>query len=271
MASRRDQLRAMSKKNLETHQQTTLQPTLVTDVVNQLNTVSSEVKESVEHIVEPITNPSEQPKLDNITEELQINPTIETETIQETISETVQESESAMKTEQISENESTTDKTEVSDVKNTVSVSSEEVMKEETTTTKLKPTLKTKNSSSKKGKAKEPVSSNTDKYTGREITVTLLLSEEVAEFLFFKSIELGIPAKKYFKDLMVNEIENGVLVEDALAKSYRKTQHDTIKKSIPVNEDLKVAIKETAIKYHMRYTAFMAYVLDKARLADNIK
>ena len=86
--------------------------------------------------------------------------------------------------------------------------------------------------------------------------------------MFLKPIELGIPAKKYFKNLIVNEIENGIPVDDDLAKSYRKTQHDTIKKSIPINEDLKAVIKQTAMKYHMRYTAFMAYVLDKARLEE---
>lgn len=266
MASRRDQLRAMSKKNLETHQQTTLQPTLVTDVVNQLNTVSSEIDEDIKHIVEPILNPSEQAQSDNIATEPQVTPSIVSENTQETIVKPVQETETAMKTEQISENESTTEKTEVPNSENTTTTSLQETIKK--ITTKKKSTPKTNNTSSKKSKLHESNSANTEKYTGREITVTLLVSEEVAEFLFFKSIELGIPAKKYFKNLIVNEIENGVPVDDALAKSYRKTQHDTIKKSIPINEDLKAVIKQTAMKYHMRYTAFMAYVLDKARLAD---
>lgn len=266
MASRRDQLRAMSKKNLETHQQTTLQPTLVTDVVNQLNTVSSETNEDMEHIVKPILSPSEQPQTENIAKESQVTPSIVSENTQETIVKPVQETKTAMKTEQISENESTTEKTEVPNSENTTTTSLQETIKK--ITTKKKSTPKTNNTSSKKSKLHESNSANTEKYTGREITVTLLVSEEVAEFLFFKSIELGIPAKKYFKNLIVNEIENGVPVDDALAKSYRKTQHDTIKKSIPINEDLKAVIKQTAMKYHMRYTAFMAYVLDKARLAD---
>lgn len=266
MASRRDQLRAMSKKNLETHQQTTLQPTLVTDVVNQLNTVSSETNEDTKHIIEQIPTPSEQLKIENIVTEPQVSPIIASENIQETIIEPIQETKTAMKTEQIPENESITEKTEVPNSENTTTTSLQETIKEPTT--KKKSTLKTNHTSSKKEKIKESNSTNTEKYTGREITVTLLVSEEVAEFLFVKSIELGIPAKKYFKNLIVNEIENGVPIDDALAKSYRKTQHDTIKKSIPINEDLKAVIKQTAMKYHMRYTAFMAYVLDKARLAE---
>ena len=266
MASRRDQLRAMSKKNLETHQQTTLQPTLVTDVVNQLNTVSSETNKDTEPIVESNLTSSEQPQTENIVTTPQVTSSIVSENTQKTTVEPVQETKVTMKTEQISENESTTEKTELPNSENTTTISSQETIKEPTT--KKKSTQKTNNTSSKKGNLKESNSANTEKYTGREITVTLLVSEEVAEFLFFKSIELGIPAKKYFKNLIVNEIENGVPIDDALAKSYRKTQHDTIKKSIPINEDLKAVIKQTAMKYHMRYTAFMAYVLDKARLAD---
>ena len=266
MASRRDRLRAMSKKNLETHQQTTLQPTLVTDVVNQLNTVSSETNKDTEPIVESNLTSSEQPQTENIVTTPQVTSSIVSENTQKTTVEPVQETKVTMKTEQISENESTTEKTELPNSENTTTISSQETIKEPTT--KKKSTQKTNNTSSKKGNLKESNSANTEKYTGREITVTLLVSEEVAEFLFFKSIELGIPAKKYFKNLIVNEIENGVPIDDALAKSYRKTQHDTIKKSIPINEDLKAVIKQTAMKYHMRYTAFMAYVLDKARLAD---
>ena len=259
MASRRDQLRAMSKKNLETHQQTTLQPTLVTDVVNQLNTVSSEIHQEIEPVVEVIPTRLEQENSDEMVAEPEVTPNLVPETNQEIIIETVQETETDIKPEQVSEIENT----EVSIAENAISETSQQTIKEPKT--KSKSTPKTNTTSSKKGKTKEV---NADKYTGREITVTLLLSEEVAEFLFLKPIELGIPAKKYFKNLIVNEIENGIPVDDDLAKSYRKTQHDTIKKSIPINEDLKAVIKQTAMKYHMRYTAFMAYVLDKARLKE---
>ena len=221
MASNRDKLRAMSKKNLEEQKQMVEQPTLVTGVVNQLNA--------------------------NITEETNEPVSNQDEVLQEEVAEPVEEVTPQPEEELI--------------------VMLETPIEEKTPTEKKadKPPVPKKSSPKKEKKAAEKPKTE---YTGREVTVTLLLSEEVNEFLTYKSIELRIPAKKFFKDLMINEIENGVLVEDALTKSYRKVQHDTVKRSIPVNEDLKEAIKETAIKYHMKYTPFMAYVIDKARLAS---
>lgn len=143
--------------------------------------------------------------------------------------------------------------------------------KEETESNKMSASQKTKEIKKKPSEHKENITSvlqNNDKYNGKEVTITLLLSEEVEEYLTFKALELRVPVKKLFRELMINEIENGTLIEDDLTKAYRKVQHNTVKKSIPVNEDLKEAIKETAIKYHMRYTPFMTYVIDKARKRD---
>ena len=240
--SKLDQLRAMSKVNLETHQQTSTQPTLVTDVIQQLTSDSPEVQQELEPIVEQIETFSEPS-----TEEPELQPVVEE-----------QENEVVIVTEDEATDETITE--------NTVSTSSENVEVEEP----AKPIQKEKTTHKKSKKAKEAVSPKKT-YTGREITVTLHLPEEVADYLFARAVKSKISTKQCFKDIMINELENGAPVEDTLAKSYRKTQHDTIKKSIQINEDLKADIKEAAVKYCMKYTPFMTYVIDKARLADNAK
>jgi len=235
MASSREKLRAMSKKNLEDQTMVTNQPTLVSSVVNQLNN-ERPVEEKANVASDVINKP--------VTEEVEgIIEGSNSITVTEGSNEATDGSESATATSVTEASDGTTKVSEDA----TVAENATDVIKGYESVTK---------------------GSEDEKYAGREVTVTLLLSDEANEFLTYKAIDLRIPVKKYFKELMINEIENGILVEDGLTKTYRKVQHDTIKKSVPVNEDLKESIKEAAIKYHMRYTAFMAYIIDKARLSE---
>ena len=110
-----------------------------------------------------------------------------------------------------------------------------------------------------------------ERYTGPMKMATLLLSQELYDFMYFKTIEENKPFKTLFKEIMANEIDNGEPVEDELIKSYRKPQKETIKKCVPMPDDLQTEIKQTAIKYHLKYTSFMSYALDKFRLAEKNK
>lgn len=122
-----------------------------------------------------------------------------------------------------------------------------------------------------KEKCTEIAQNTENKYDGKEVAITLLLSEEAADFLVYKAIELNISIKQYFRELMINEIETGCPVEDDLLKSFRKVRHNNVSKAIYVTENLKDNIKKTAIKYHLKYTPFMAYVIEKARYLDSNK
>lgn len=104
-----------------------------------------------------------------------------------------------------------------------------------------------------------------DRYSGKEITVSILIQEEVYDFLYCHSMDLGLPMKAYFKQLMIEEMDPNVTQDEELIKQYRKTQHDTIKKSVLMDVQLKEDIQKKAAENHVRPTAFMSYVIHKAK------
>lgn len=114
-----------------------------------------------------------------------------------------------------------------------------------------------------------PAESLHKEYTGKLVTVSLCLSEELSEYIELKANSLGIPLKTLFKNIMINELENGSPNDDpALLKEYQKRQHTSIKKTMSMEEDLREDIRAASPKYRIKSTAFMSYVIDKARLAD---
>lgn len=119
---------------------------------------------------------------------------------------------------------------------------------------------------SKEKKVESIAPLNKKNYGGKDIKVALLLSEEADEFLAYVAIEKQIPMKQFFREIMINEIENGIPNNDDLAKSYRRVRHGTVKRTVSITEELRSAIKDTAVKYHMKYTSFMAYAVEKSRI-----
>ena len=119
---------------------------------------------------------------------------------------------------------------------------------------------------SKEKRVERIASLNKMNYGGKDIKVALLLSEEADEFLAYVAIEKQISIKQFFREIMINEIENGIPNNDDLAKLYRRVRHGTVKRTVSITEELRSAIKDTAVKYHMKYTSFMAYAVEKSRI-----
>lgn len=105
------------------------------------------------------------------------------------------------------------------------------------------------------------------KYQGHEVIISLLLRPEANNYLTYKAMDLRISAKQLLRNLLIKELAKGY-VEDGLCPQFRTTQHQTIKRSIVIDKQLKEDIMDISIKYRMKYTAFIHYVIYKAYLSD---
>ena len=105
------------------------------------------------------------------------------------------------------------------------------------------------------------------KYQGPEVIISLLLRPEANNYLTYKAMDLRISAKQLLRNLLIKELAKGY-IEDGLCPKFRTTQHQTIKRSIVIDKQLKEDIMDVSIKYRMKYTAFIHYVIYKAYLSD---
>lgn len=259
MASNRDRLKAMSKKNSEAAKQLIDVPTLISDVAERQDTVTNEVvpvqelKEEAVEVQEPI--PIEKIENDLVAKESDVK--IETNLNKELDTQADLDVEKNIPSEDIVSFE---DKKE-DDLNNNTQIS--EAMSSPTVT----PIEEDKNLSEEADSNPETISLS-EKYQGPEVIISLLLQPESNNYLTYKAMDLRISSKQLLKDLLIKELEHGYK-EDDLCPLYRRTQHQTIKRSIVIDKQLKEDIQETAIKYRMRYTAFISYVIYKAYINDS--
>lgn len=106
-----------------------------------------------------------------------------------------------------------------------------------------------------------------EKYQGQEVIVSLLLRPEASNYLTYKAMDLRISGKQLLKNLLMKELVKGYS-EDDLCPEFRTTQRQTVKKSVVIDKQLKEDIMEAAIKYRMKYTVFIHYIIYRAYLND---
>ena len=119
----------------------------------------------------------------------------------------------------------------------------------------------------KKKEKKSDALSFEERFTGTARTSSILIPEDVDEYMYFRCVEENKTFKQLFREIVLNEIDNGQAEENDYLKKFRKSQKGSIKKCVQLEDDFKEEIKKTAVKYHLKYTSFISYALDKSRLA----
>lgn len=110
-----------------------------------------------------------------------------------------------------------------------------------------------------------------DEIVSAPVSISLLLNPDVYEYLIYKAFSLGIPIKDCFRMIVKNEMESAcpeISKDDELAKKYRIVQHNTVRKTIIIDEQFRDEIKTYARYNRMKYTSYMGYCIDRARLND---
>lgn len=102
-----------------------------------------------------------------------------------------------------------------------------------------------------------------DAFTGKLVTLTLLISPEIADYILIKPTMVGDTIRNVFMNIVLDEITIGK-ADETIAPAFRKGQHTEIRKSMQVPEDFRELIKTTAMKYRMKPTAFISYCLTRA-------
>lgn len=100
-------------------------------------------------------------------------------------------------------------------------------------------------------------------FTGKLVTLTLLISPEIADYILIKPTMVGDTIRNVFMNIVLDEITIGK-ADETIAPAFRKGQHTEIRKSMQVPEDFRELIKTTAMKYRMKPTAFISYCLTRA-------
>ena len=232
MASNRDRLREASMRNSEAQKTSIVQETLVSNIANAGIDAKNNTEEEKTSIVEKLeANSVEKPAQKTQFEDISPEIPNETETPKENIPKPLENNGPEKE-----KKKSSTDK---------------------------------KNSKSQKTEKKPEESKLEDKYNGSESNVTLILLPEVRDYLERTPVKRRVPMKTFFKSLLLNELSNGKDTDaPELAEQYRQTQHNTVRKSVPVEINLQEDAKDAAANYGMRYTNFMAYVIHKAMLEE---
>lgn len=102
-----------------------------------------------------------------------------------------------------------------------------------------------------------------ESFTGKLVTLTLLISPEIADYILIKPTMVGNTIRNVFMNIVLDEITIGK-ADETIAPAFRKGQHTEIRKSMQVPEDFRELIKTTAMKYRMKPTAFISYCLTRA-------
>lgn len=102
-----------------------------------------------------------------------------------------------------------------------------------------------------------------ESFTGKLVTLTLLISPEIADYILIKPTMVGDTIRNVFMNIVLDEITIGK-ADETIAPAFRKGQHTEIRKSMQVPEDFRELIKTTAMKYRMKPTAFISYCLTRA-------
>ena len=244
MASNRDRLRNMSKKNTQEAEKLNDVPTLISDVAEREDNTDSEVQIQSEKEVEKEN-------------------TIENNVAQEevTLEEDNQKEGKNDKTLILSSNDEPCESEEnvsiaVAATDSINEKNSEDILHEKAQTILNNPEREAR------------IQNLMEKYQGEETTISLLLQPKANNYLTYKAMDLRISSKQLLKKLLVRELEKGYN-EDALCPTFRQTQRQTIKRSILIDKQLKADVMEAAITYRMKYTAFISYTVYKAYVSDN--
>ena len=106
----------------------------------------------------------------------------------------------------------------------------------------------------------------------KNVSITITLAPEVNQYLELKSRRTGRSMKDLLIDMMTDEFliadNKQINFEDEMMKGYMKTQHGTEKRTVYVPSSFRDDLKKYAMKYYMKYTAFISYVITKNKLAD---
>lgn len=108
-------------------------------------------------------------------------------------------------------------------------------------------------------------------FTQPNVSVTILMSETIDNYLWRKAVHEGITYKQCFKNILLDELKKPVAdLRSPVVKQFQRIQHNQLHKTITIEADFKEAIKEKAKLYYMKYTAFIGYALERARMNDLI-
>lgn len=276
MAGNRDRLRSMSRKNIQEVEKVKDVPTLISDVAER-------DEDAAENKIQPVTKEKIEDKRNDIQEDVKkalLNKNIESQDETQTNIKSISPSEFMNlpveeENQKVQENipviveksnidENIDDKTGIQQSQD----NSDELIEE--------------NSTDSEDESSQDIANNADiiidewqskiedlnkLYQGPEVIISLLLRPEANNYLTYKAMDLRISAKQLLRDLLIKELAKGYF-EDGLCPQFRTTQHQTIKRSIVIDKRLKEDVINASIKYRMKYTSFIHYVIYKAYLGD---
>lgn len=274
MAGNRDRLRSMSKKNVQEVEKVKDVPTLISDVADR---IEEEPEDKAVDVKDEFTKEEnviqKSDEIDvhknQVEEEVPKEPQLRKDENREEISGLINDPSEITNLPADEKKEDAKENVRVEPEKlntgenSNVSQAVSENVQEEKTTENLQVEKTTDLQKGWDDKVKEL----NEKYQGQEVIVSLLLRPEASNYLTYKAMDLRISGKQLLKNLLMKELVKGYS-EDDLCPEFRTTQRQTVKKSVVIDKQLKEDIMEAAIKYRMKYTVFIHYIIYRAYLND---
>lgn len=276
MAGNRDRLRSMSRKNVQEVEKVKDVPTLISDVAER-------DEDAAENKIQPVTKEKIEDKRNDIQEDVKkalLNKNIESQDETQTNIKSISPSE-FMNLPVEEENQKVQENIPVIVEKSNIDENIDDktgIQQSQDNSDKLIE----ENSTDSEDESSQDIANNADiiidewqskienfnkLYQGPEVIISLLLRPEANNYLTYKAMDLRISAKQLLRDLLIKELAKGYF-EDGLCPQFRTTQHQTIKRSIVIDKQLKEDVINASIKYRMKYTSFIHYVIYKAYLGD---